>query len=135
MELIDDIIIDNLMLPEPSQRDLHEFGIIVNGKCVDSSYFASYQDAITKAALQIDYPYDEIIDLTKKWYVDVATKYIQRIKKIHPSFKITSLKLDMTRLYYSRTAKDWYTYIPFQYKGTKWAYRENAKEDWIEKMK
>ena len=39
----------------------------------------------------------------------------------------------MSELIYSRTPNDWYTFIPFEYNGSQWNYRENAKEEWVEK--
>ena len=119
----------------PNNDEPHEYQLLnKKGEAIcDSSYFESKEKAIRAA--QKEYPGVEfsVIDLTEKWYIQQAEKYRSRIKKLHPSFKKTSIILDMSELIYSRTPNDWYTFIPFEYNGSQWNYRENAKEEWVEK--
>ena len=101
---------------------------------VESSCFENINKA--KEAAYRQYPGVEfdIIDLTEKWYVELASSYTKRIKELHPAFKVSNIILDMSELYLSRSPEDWYTFIPFEYKGVKWVYRETAGGDWIEKI-
>lgn len=114
--------------------ELHEFGLYdENNNQVKTAHFTSLEIAVSKA--QESFPEENytVKDLTEEWYVKKALEYRMRIKKIHPSFKITNIVLDMSQLYYKRSPENWYTFIPFTYNGQTWNYRETASEEWIHK--
>lgn len=118
--------------------ELHEFGLYdKNNNQVKTAYFSSMEIAVSKA--QESFPEENytVKDLTEEWYVKKALEYRKRIKKIHPSFKITNIVLDMSQFYYNRSPEYWYTIIPFTYNGQKWNYRETAGagEEWVHKVR
>lgn len=119
----------------PDNDEMHEYQLVnKNGDVLfESSCFESREKAILSAKKIFPGVDFEVIDLTEKWYIKLAEAYRTRIKNLHPSFKETNIILDMSKLYYSRTPNDWYTFIPFEYNGTQWNYRETASGEWIEK--
>lgn len=127
----------SLIVPVSTEEDMHEFGLYdKDGEQVDTGYFKSMERAIEKA--KEAYPGMEftVRDLDEEWYVKIATEYRKRIKKLRPSFTMTNLVLDMSKMYLSRNPNDWYTYIPFTHRGVKYDYRETADgTEWITKVK
>lgn len=119
----------------PNNDESHEYQLLnKKGEAMcDPSYFESKEKAILAA--QKEYPGEafSVIDLTEKWFIQQAENYRSHIKKLHPSFKKTSIILDMSEFLYSRSPNDWYTFIPFEHNGSQWNYRETASKEWIEK--
>lgn len=122
-------------IPGNEDHRLHYF------QCLDSegtvlheeSYFPSMEKAIEAAKREYPDKDCKIVDLTEKWYLELAEQYRSRIKRLQPNFKKTHIILDISEMYYSRSTTDWYTFIPFEYNGNYWNYRENAMNEWLEK--
>lgn len=120
------------VVPVCTEEDRHEFGLFdEDGKQVMTSMFCSMDYAVQRAKEEFPDEDYTVRDLTEEWYISTAIRYRRRIKIIHPSFKLTKLVLDMSRMYYSRQPNDWYTCIPFEYGGNSWVYRETASEGWV----
>lgn len=126
-------MVNQILIPQASEENPHEYEAYYNGELIGNCFFTSLEEATQKAKEQIQF--DSIVDVTEKWYYDIGEKYINRIKKLHPSFRKSGLVVDLTKMFYSRNPNDWYTFIPFTHKGTKWNYRETASGDWLEKVK
>ncbi len=123
----------NSILPDASKESPHCFGLYdESGKKLTTAYFPSYKIAVQRAKEEYAGKIFTVEDLDNKWLIETAGRYRVRIKQLHKSFKSAMLIMDMTNLYYSRTPENWYTVIPFTYKGKRYVYRENVKEDWIE---
>lgn len=118
--------------PVSYEDDMHEFALCDGqGKLLHTGYFVNID--IARQSAERNFPGNDYLvkDLTEEWYIEIANYYCRRIKKLHPSFKISLIELDLSKMYYSRSLNDWYTFIPFSYKGVAWDYRETASEDWI----
>jgi len=124
-------------VPVSSEEDMHEFGLYnEEGTEIGTGYFSSAERAKEKAEGAFgNISSCEIRDLDEEWYISIALRYRNYIKKLHPSFKKSSIILDMTRLYYKHCPVEWYVYIPFTYNGSKWCYRENASKEWEERVR
>lgn len=120
------------IVPVSSDENMHEFGLYnENGDEIMTSFFCTLEYAREKAT--IEFPDNDYVvrDLTEEWYIRKAIEYRKRIKRLNPRFRISKLILDMSHMYYSRTPNDWYTYIPFEYNGCWYSYRETAGEEWL----
>lgn len=128
----------NCIVPEDTNdsfEPFHYFGLFdENGKKLFERPFKSLETAKELALAEFPGKSYSVRDLTEEWYIKKALEYRARIKKLKSSFKLSALILDMSRLYYSRTANDWYTVIPFAHKGQKWIYRESAAAEWVERV-
>lgn len=127
--------VGTLIVPISSEENMHEFGLFdIAGNLVKSSYFKDLDRAVLRA--KEEYPSDAytVKDLTEKWYIETALRYRKRIRQLHPSFRTSSIILDLSKMYYGRNPDNWYTFIPFTYKGVQWEYRESAGGDWIQKQ-
>lgn len=123
------------IVPVCNSDNLHEFGLYdKDNNQLHTAYFSSMEKATQKAKVEFPDLEFTIKDLDEEWYVKKAMEYRQRIKKLHPSFKLTGIILDMSKMYYSRSVNDWYTYIPFTYQDVKWNYRETPDgKEWVHK--
>lgn len=123
------------IVPVCSVENMHEFGLYdKNGNEIMTSMFHSLEYAKERAMAEFPDRDYYVRDLTEEWYVKKALAYRKQIKKLHPNFRLTNLILDMSQMYYSRLSNEWYTFIPFEYNGVRWAYRENPAGDWIHKI-
>lgn len=116
---------------EDKFEPLHYFGLYdEDGNKLAEKPFGSLNIAQERA--KANFPDREyfVSDLTEEWYVLMAQEYRVRIKGLKPSFKLSSIVLDMSRLCYSRSPDNWYTVIPFQYNGVCWVYHESASTEW-----
>ena len=123
------------IVPVCSEENMHYFGLFDrDGNKVMESVFKSLEYAKERAEVEFSNREYSVKDLDEEWYITTALRYRKRIKQLHPSFRSTNLVLDMSQMYYSRQPNDWYTYIPFDYNGVRWEYRETASNDWIHKL-
>ena len=125
------------ILPVSSEDDLHLFGLFdKDNNEIDSGYFSSLERALETMPEEYKGKGYTIKDLDEEWLLNKGMELRDRIKKLCPSIKKSGLTLDLSELYCNHHNPNiMYTFVPFEYKGTIWHYREHAGEDWVEKYR
>lgn len=125
------------ILPVSTEEDKHLIGLFdKDNNEIDSGYFSSVERALEKLPEEYRDKGYVLKDLDEEWLLNKGMEIRDRIKKLCPSIKKTGITLNLSELYFNHHNPNiMYTFVPFEYKGTIWHYREHAGEDWVEKYK
>ena len=125
------------ILPVSSEDDKHLFGLFdKDDNEIETGYFRSIERALEKLPEEYKGKGYILKDLDEEWLLNKGMEIRDRIKQLCPSVKKSGLTLNLSELYCNHADPNvMYTFVPFEYKGTVWHYREHAGEDWVEKYK
>lgn len=125
------------ILPVSSEEDKHLIGLFdKDNNEIETGYFSSIERALETLPEEYRDKGYVLKDLDEEWLLNKGMEIRDRIKKLCPSIKKTGITLNLNELYCNHHNPNiMYTFVPFEYKGTIWHYREHAGEDWVEKYK
>ena len=106
------------------------FLIDKQGQVIKEAYFKDKKTAIQ--SLPDEHKHCRVVDENER----LTEKYLPRIKAAKPTLRKSGIVMDMENAVFIRNGHtgEFYTYIPFTHYGVKFCFRENASEEWVEKV-